>query len=231
MSLAITYLTPDPNWFPDPTQALDDPNGLLAVGGDLTPKRLVSAYCQGIFPWFSEEDPILWWSPDPRSVLIPETYKASRSLQKFMRKQAYDITTDQCFEQVMINCATTREETWISDSMLHAYCRLHELGIAHSVEYWVDKQLMGGLYGLNIGGAFFGESMFSKTSNASKVAFTHLCQLCNELGIEMIDCQVHNSHLASLGAIELDREDFLAKLSKLIRKPVKWQPEIMAEHE
>ncbi|EAT13401.1 leucyl/phenylalanyl-tRNA--protein transferase [Bermanella marisrubri] len=231
MSLAISYLTPDPNWFPNPAQALEDPNGLLAVGGDLTPKRLVSAYCQGIFPWFSEEDPILWWSPDPRSVLIPKTYKTSRSLQKFMRKQEHEVTIDQCFEQVMINCATTREETWINDAMLHAYCTLHELGIAHSVEYWQGKQLMGGLYGLSIGGAFFGESMFSKCSNASKVAFTRLCQLCNELGIELIDCQVHNPHLASLGAIEINRKDFLAKISKLINKPVKWQPEIMAEHE
>ena len=148
-----------------------------------------------------------------------------------MRKQNYKITTDHCFEQVMINCANTREETWISDDMLHAYCALHELGIAHSIEYWENDQLTGGLYGLHIGGAFFGESMFSKSSNASKVAFSHLCQLCRELGIELIDCQVHNPHLESLGAVQIDREDFLRELGKLIHKPVKWQNQLVTEHE
>ncbi|WP_396586564.1 leucyl/phenylalanyl-tRNA--protein transferase [Bermanella sp. R86510] len=222
MTLVISSLNQDISWFPKPDQALEEPNGLLAFGGDLSPERLKAAYSNGLFPWFSEGDPILWWCPNPRSVLYPELFKPSRSLLKFMRNTDYSVHSDTVFENVLDGCATTREDTWITPEMHDAYSQLHQMGTAHSMEYWLDGELRGGLYGLQIGAVFFGESMFSTSDNASKVAFFHLCQHLIQIGVKLIDCQVHNPHLASLGAVEISRDTFLEKLKVLIQQPVEW---------
>jgi leucyl/phenylalanyl-tRNA--protein transferase len=208
--------------FPPVTQALRHPNGLLAAGGDLSPARLLDAYRHGIFPWFSEGDPILWWSPDPRMVLIPAEFKLSNSLRKTLRRGAYELRVDGAFEQVMRACAAPRDGqdgTWIQEEMVRAYCELHRLGYAHSVETWMDGELVGGLYGVSIGKMFYGESMFSRRSDASKIALAHLCAQLQHWGFGMIDCQMNTAHLASLGAREIPRKEFLSRLQELINYP------------
>ncbi|MFZ5797514.1 MAG: leucyl/phenylalanyl-tRNA--protein transferase [Desulfobulbus sp.] len=205
--------------FPPPAMA--EPNGLLAVGGDLSPDRLLAAYSQGIFPWYGEGDPILWWSPAPRLVLFPEEFHLSRRLARLLRQNVFSLSTDRAFRKVMENCAAirsaTRTETWINADMIAAYCRLHQLGFAHSIECWQGSALVGGLYGVLLGRVFFGESMFSSTSNASKVALAGLVRIAGASGIRMIDCQMRTAHLVSLGAREISREDFQRALAKQVQ--------------
>lgn len=204
-------------WFPSPNLALKEPNGLLAFGGDLSPERLLLAYEQGIFPWFNEDEPPLWWSPAPRMVLYPADLKISRSLNKRLKREEFQISFDTCFAQVINQCAISRQATtgtWISADIQTAYNQLHQQGYAHSVEVWQDKQLVGGLYGLALGGIFFGESMFSQVSDASKVALVKLSQHLQQQGFSLIDCQVYSDHLASLGAAEISRELFLQTLAE-----------------
>ncbi len=205
--------------FPPVASALTDPNGLLCAGGDLSPHRLLAAYRCGIFPWYSPGEPILWWSPDPRMVLPPGEIKLSRSLHKTLRNADYQIRLDTAFEHVIAACALAprpgQHGTWITADMQRAYLRLHDLGYAHSVETWRDGRLIGGLYGVALGRAFFGESMFSRERDASKIALAHLCAYLamHEFGI--IDCQMETAHLASLGARPIPRADFLARLTEL----------------
>ncbi len=197
--------------FPPTTEALDEPNGLLAAGGRLDTPTLLQAYRSGIFPWFEERQPVLWWSPDPRSVLFPSELRISRSLRKRLRSDCFTLTSDQSFEAVMRACAAPREGqrgTWIDASMVEAYCSLHEEGYAHSVEVWRDGKLVGGLYGIGLGGVFFGESMFSRESDASKVALVALVRALLAQGGELIDCQIESAHLNSLGARNIPRVDF-----------------------
>ncbi|MCB1877268.1 MAG: leucyl/phenylalanyl-tRNA--protein transferase [Chromatiales bacterium] len=204
--------------FPDVEEALTEPNGLLAVGGDLSPARLLYAYRHGIFPWYSHDQPILWWSPDPRSVLFPERFQLRRSLSKRMRNAGFELRVDTCFADVMRACAAPRkgaDGTWINADMLNAYTRLHQLGIAHSVETWQDGRLVGGLYGLALGRAFFGESMFSQVADASKVALAHLVQGQGPGRFDLVDCQVQSPHLDSLGAVNIPRRDFIALIKRL----------------
>lgn len=204
-------------WFPSPNLALKEPNGLLAFGGDLSPERLLLAYQQGIFPWFNEDEPPLWWSPAPRMVLYPTDIKISRSLNKRLKREEFQISFDTCFAQVINQCAISRQATtgtWISADIQTAYNQLHQQGYAHSVEVWQDKQLVGGLYGLALGGIFFGESMFSKVSDASKIALVKLSQHLQQQGFSLIDCQVYSDHLASLGAAQISRELFLHTLAE-----------------
>lgn len=204
--------------FPDPRDALDDPNGLLAIGGDLSPERLLAAYRRGIFPWFSEGQPILWWSPDPRAVLFPDEFHASRSLRRTLRKNRFTVSVDRAFDAVIAACADRGEATgtWITAGMSAAYRRLHATGHAHSVETWHDGQLVGGLYGVGIGRVFFGESMFSREADASKAALASLAGLCRESAIELIDCQVASEHLARLGSREIPRSEFSRYLARWV---------------
>ncbi|MYL22594.1 leucyl/phenylalanyl-tRNA--protein transferase [Halomonas alkaliantarctica] len=198
--------------FPDTGMALNEPDGLLAAGGKLSPTWLVSAYRQGIFPWYSDGDPILWWSPNPRMVLFPAAFKQRRSLTKRLRHGGFRIALDQQFDTVISNCAAPRRHesgTWITPEMQDAYCRLHQHGIAHSIEVYQHDTLVGGLYGLAMGPVFFGESMFSLTPDASKVALAYLCAAMRQYGGKMIDCQMHTPHLASLGAVTVAREAFI----------------------
>lgn len=208
--------------FPPTSSALtaeEGANGLLAAGGDLSPQRLLAAYQRGIFPWYSPGDPILWWSPNPRMVLIPAQMKISKSLSRTLRNGNYEVRLDSAFAQVIRACSETPREgqrgTWIVPEMQAAYLQLHQLGYAHSVETWIDGKLVGGLYGLALGRAFFGESMFSHVTDASKIALAHLCRYLQERDFEIIDCQMETAHLASLGAHPIPREDFLAQLSVL----------------
>lgn len=197
--------------FPPLHQALDDPNGLLAVGGCLSSERLVNAYSQGIFPWFNDGDPILWWSPNPRLVLFPEKLNVSKRLAKTLRQQKFELTINQDFDAVIENCAQLRadaEGTWISEDMKNAYSRLHRAGFAHSFEAWRNGELVGGLYGVGLGKVFFGESMFHTVSDASKVAFVHCVDYLKSRNFHLIDCQVYSEHLVSLGAEEISRDDF-----------------------
>ena len=201
--------------FPDVASALRDPDGLLAIGGDLSAERLVSAYRRGIFPWYSEGQPILWWSPDPRCVLEPAKVKISRSLSKTIRKKIFRVTFNNAFEDVIHACAEPRDittGTWITGEMLQAYLDLHKNGYATSVECWYDSKLVGGLYGVVIGKVFFGESMFSRMTDASKVTLVHLAQTLESFGFRLIDCQVYSKHLQSLGAIPIQRELFISIL-------------------
>ncbi len=206
--------------FPPLATALSEPNGLLAVGGDLAPERLLAAYRRGIFPWYSPGEPILWWSPDPRMVLFPAEFKVSRSLGRTLRRGGYEVRLDTAFARVIAACAQTprrdQHGTWIVPEMQAAYRRLHELGLAHSVETWVDGELVGGLYGIALGRMFYGESMFSWRSDASKIAVAHLARYLERLGFGMVDCQMHTAHLASLGAREIPRDDFIARLDALV---------------
>jgi leucyl/phenylalanyl-tRNA--protein transferase len=215
--------------FPDAALALLEPNGLLAVGGNLEPASLINAYRNGIFPWYSADQPILWWSPEQRAVLYPEELRVSRSLRKTIRAEPYEIRLDTAFAEVMRACASPRKDgagTWITDEMLDAYVRLHELGIAHSVEAWQDGRLVGGLYGVALGRVFFGESMFFRAADASKIAFITLVRQLSRWGYGLIDCQVPSSHLASLGAQQIPRELFLNHLRELCGSadaPGSWQ--------
>ncbi len=208
--------------FPPVEHAETEPDGLLAVGGDLSPTRLLNAYSRGIFPWFSYDQPILWWSPDPRSILQPANIKISRSLRKTLRNKPYTVTFDKAFSQVMEYCSEPRsytDETWITKEIKTAYTQLHELGYGHSVEVWCDQTLIGGLYGIAIGKAFFGESMFSHQTDASKIALVKLAQRLHKRGYGLIDCQVDSQHLTSLGAQTIERSSFCDLLAKLCNEP------------
>lgn len=211
--------------FPALARALTQPNGLLAAGGDLSASRLLEAYRNGIFPWFSPGDPILWWSPDPRMVLLPSEFKLSASLRKTLKRGNFEVRSNHAFEQVVRACAAPREGengTWIVEEMVAAYCELHRLGHAHSVEVWMEGQLVGGLYGVAIGKMFYGESMFSRRTDGSKIAFAHVVRQLKRWGFGMIDCQMHTPHLASLGAREIPRAEFIFRLQDLINcEPVK----------
>ncbi|MEE9912109.1 MAG: leucyl/phenylalanyl-tRNA--protein transferase [Deltaproteobacteria bacterium] len=205
--------------FPPPELADDD--GLLAVGGDLSIERLVLAYSMGIFPWYSDGNPILWWSPDPRLVLIPGELTVSKTLKQTIRKGMFRVTTDQAFEAVIRGCATIKRKgeqgTWITEEMIEAYIRLHKAGWAHSVESWDGEELVGGLYGVIIGRAFFGESMFAKKTDASKVAFAVYAAELARKGFELIDCQVATEHLKRFGAKEIPRAEFMVRLGKALK--------------
>lgn len=217
------FRLPDEHIFPPPRLAED--SGLLAIGGDLSESRLLLAYSMGIFPWYAEEDPILWWSPDPRLVLFPGELKISRSLRQTVKKQIFKVTLDTAFEEVIGQCASVHRKygggTWITDEMKDAYIQLHRSGYAHSVEAWFDQKLVGGLYGISLGSAFFGESMFTKKSNASKVAFISLVHQLVKWNITLIDCQLTTPHLLSLGGREIPRTKFLAMLKSALLKPAK----------
>ncbi|MNM61982.1 Leucyl/phenylalanyl-tRNA--protein transferase [compost metagenome] len=207
----LTWLSRSNFDFPPLETALHEPNGLLAAGGDLNPQRLIRAYRHGCFPWYQEGQPLLWWSPDPRTVLFPAELHVSRSLAKCLRQQRFRVTIDQAFEEVIRECAAPRDYadgTWITGAMQKAYIELHRKGIAHSVEAWAGNQLVGGLYGLAMGRLFFGESMFSRADNASKVAFVTLAQKLGHAGFALIDCQMPTQHLQSLGARAIPRSDF-----------------------
>jgi leucyl/phenylalanyl-tRNA--protein transferase len=205
--------------FPHVEKALISPNGLLAAGGDLSAVRLLDAYRQGIFPWYNEGDPIFWWSPDPRTVFIPSQFKVSTSLNIVLRKHQFDVAFDRDFEQVMRCCAAPREGangTWISEDIIAAYCELHRIGHAHSVEVYKNGELAGGVYGVSLGRMFYGESMFSNASNGSKIALAHLAKQLARWQFGMIDCQMSTPHLTSLGAIEIPRSKFIERLQELV---------------
>ncbi|RMG34241.1 MAG: leucyl/phenylalanyl-tRNA--protein transferase [Gammaproteobacteria bacterium] len=209
--------------FPDPAQAEEEPNGLLAVGGDLHPRRLLNAYASGIFPWYSDDQPILWWSPNPRTVLYPDAIHVSRSLRKQMRRGGCELRIDSDFEGVIRACAAPRHDdagTWLLPEMQEAYLALHRLGHAHSIELWQDDDLVGGLYGIALGAAFFGESMFSRVPSASRMTLVYLCARMSRFGGSLIDCQVFNPHLARMGACEIPRERFLAELGTALRSSI-----------
>ncbi|MCH8497584.1 MAG: leucyl/phenylalanyl-tRNA--protein transferase [Marinobacter sp.] len=212
----LPWLDPDFLWFPPPDEALRDPDGLLAAGGDLAPERLVLAYRSGIFPWYGENQPILWWSPDPRCVIVPGEEHVSRSLRRTLNQQRFRITSDQAFREVIRRCGSARPEgTWIIPEMIEAYETLHQQGLAHSFEAWNrEGELVGGLYGVALGRCFFGESMFSRETNASKVVFVTLCQQLARWGYRLLDCQVENDHLLTLGAHTIPRTEFLSILQE-----------------
>lgn len=215
------YRLPEEVAFPPPTEA--EPSGLLAVGGDLSPERLLTAYANGIFPWYSEDEPILWFSPDPRFVLRPSALRVSRSLRKRVRRGDYRVTLDTAFADVIARCQATprpgQAGTWITPEMRDAYIALHELGFAHSVEAWRGEELVGGLYGVGLGGLFSGESMFAHAPDASKVAFVWLVRQLERWGVALIDCQIQTDHLERFGAEDLDRDAFLDALPDLVRPP------------
>ncbi len=218
----LTWLRADSLTFPAPDQALTEPEGLLAAGGDLSSERLIHAYSQGIFPWYQDGQPLLWWSPNPRTVMRPDQLHVSRSMQKFMRRAHLVITLDRHFSDVIKACSEPRDytdSTWITDEMQQAYCRLHHLGLAHSVEVWEDGSLVGGLYGVGLGKVFFGESMFSRRSNASKAAFIFLVRQLQQWGYALIDCQMPTEHLFSLGAESISRDAFVQQLQLLCPSP------------
>ena len=222
--MPLTLLDPDnpDQAFPSLRKALDEPNGLLAVGGCLSAKRLLNAYRRGIFPWYNPGEPILWWSPDPRLVLFPDKLVVSRSLRKTIRKNIFSVSFDRAFADVIDGCAGVREEgpgTWITSDINRAYKQLHRLGIAHSAEAWLDGELVGGLYGLTLGRVFFGESMFHTRTDASKVAFVALVERLKEWNFRLIDCQVRTPHLESFGAELVDRNDFIRLLDRYCDAP------------
>lgn len=202
-------------FFPPVEEANED--GILAVGGDLSPARLLLAYKSGIFPWFDDDEPILWWSPEYRMVVFPEEFVVSKSMRNILNRNIFKITFNQNFKEVISNCSSIKRQgqrgTWITEQMIEAYCKLNEMGIAKSIEVWQDEVLVGGLYGIDLGHVFCGESMFSKVSNASKVAFASLVKKLKEENYKLLDCQVHNDHLESLGAREIHREDFMKILT------------------
>lgn len=224
----LTWLQRDELSFPPLEKAMREPNGLLAAGGDLSPERLLAAYRHGCFPWYQDGQPLLWWSPDPRTVLYPDELHVSRSLQKKLRQRLFVITFDQAFQDVIAGCAGPRaytDGTWITTPMRDAYLKLHQLGIAHSVEVWQDEQLVGGLYGLAMGRLFFGESMFSRTTDASKVAFVTLVERLRDWGFQLIDCQMPTQHLASFGARAIPRQVFADTLVRYLDEPssARWE--------
>lgn len=212
--------------FPDPRLA--DPRGILAIGGDLSPERLLLAYSLGIFPWYSRGEPILWWSPDPRMVLWPDQFHAGRSLRKVIKRGQLRVTADTCFAEVIDRCARIprpgQSGTWITAEMKRAYLRLHELGFAHSIETFAGDQLVGGLYGVSLGAAFFGESMFADAPDASKVAFTLAVEAFRGWGFQLIDCQTHTDHLERFGAVEISRDQFMDALSACLVHPTRRGP-------
>ena len=216
--------------FPPVERALRHPNGLLAAGADLSAERLLAAYRRGIFPWYSEGEPVLWWSPDPRMVLVPGEMRVSRSLAKSMRNRGYEVRIDTAFEAVLAGCAGPRRDatgTWLGEEMRAAYARLHRMGYAHSFETWQDGVLVGGLYGLALGRMFYGESMFSRATDASKVALAALARELRLRGYPLIDCQMNTGHLASLGGREIPRSEFLRRLDGLVNyahTPAPWEP-------
>ncbi|GGY84918.1 leucyl/phenylalanyl-tRNA--protein transferase [Marinobacter zhanjiangensis] len=218
---ALPWLDPDQLWFPPAEEALDEPDGLLAIGGDLSPARLLLAYRHGIFPWFSDDQPILWWSPDPRCVLFPDDVHVSRSLRRTLNQKRFRISTDQAFRRIIHLCGSTRPEgTWITDDMEQAYIELHRQGHAHSIEAWNQRdELVGGLYGLAIGRCFFGESMFSLETNASKAVLVHLCGQLKRSGYRLMDCQVESPHLLTMGAQTIPRRAFLTILGENVDHP------------
>ncbi|MDP2570684.1 leucyl/phenylalanyl-tRNA--protein transferase [Vibrio penaeicida] len=232
MKIFLPELSTDRQSFPSTKEALDNPDGLMAMGGDLHPDRLLSAYQQGIFPWYSHNEPILWWSPSIRATFDPKTFKPAKSLKKYFRKSGYEVSINKATREVITLCAETRspEETWLVEEMRDAYKRLASLGHVHSVEVWLKGQIVGGLYGVEIGQVFCGESMFSIQPNASKVALWHFCQHFQRNGGALIDCQLMNAHLQSLGAAECSRADFIDMLEILKTKNVSkqcYQPQIL----
>ncbi|MCS3430800.1 leucyl/phenylalanyl-tRNA--protein transferase [Klebsiella sp. BIGb0407] len=219
--MQLLQLSPDSTAFPAPEKALREPNGLLALGGDLHPARLLAAYQRGIFPWYSPGDPILWWSPDPRAVLPPEQFHLSRSMKRFHRHSPYQVTMNTAFNQVIAGCTDDRTDgTWITPDIIAAYGRLHQLGHAHSIEVWQDDELVGGMYGVAQGALFCAESMFSRRINASKTALLVFCQHFIHYGGKLIDCQVLNEHTASLGVREISRRNYLDLLDSLRSVPI-----------
>ncbi len=227
--IQLHWLEADPQTpFPPLEDALQEPDGLLAAGGDLSPARLLNAYRHGAFPWYSEGEPILWWSPNPRCVLFPEKFKISRSLRKTLKNRLFEVRYDSAFAHVMQGCAEPRpgqSGTWITRDMYRAFLSMHELGYAHSVECWQENRLVGGLYGMAIGRVFFGESMFSRVSDASKVALAHLCDTLLARGFRLIDSQVHTGHLQSLGAEMIPRPRFAEMIKNYTAendRPGKW---------
>jgi len=213
----IPLLGPDPGAFPSVASAMEEPNGLLAAGGDLSVERLLAAYCRGIFPWFGRHDPILWWSPDPRALFVPDRFHVSRSLAKWRRQKRYHITANTAFATVVDGCAAPRgddPETWIVPAMREAFVALHEAGHAHSVEVWQDETLVGGLFGTRIGRAAFGESMFSRAANASKLALAAILVDGIWGEIDFLDTQFATAHLDSLGVTEVSREQFVERLAR-----------------
>lgn len=218
----LTWLRAEDYSFPPLERALRDPNGLLAVGGDLSAERLLAAYRHGCFPWYQDGQPLLWWSPDPRTVLLPHELHVSRSLAKLLRQQRYRVTFDQNFDAVIRACAAPRsyaDGTWITQPMQAAYLKLHQLGHAHSVEVWEGEELVGGLYGLAMGQLFFGESMFSRRDNASKVGFATLVRQLQDWGFVLIDCQMPTEHLHGFGAKAISRVQFSEMLRQFLDTP------------
>jgi len=228
----LTILHDDEVGFPPVSQALTDPNGLLAIGGTLGTARLINAYEQGIFPWYNEDEPVMWWSPDPRCVIYTDQFSVNRSFARFLKKRQFKITLNHAFDQVIEQCAQPRpyqQETWIGDDIIKSYQNLHQAGIAHSVEVWLDDQLVGGVYGIFVGHTFCGESMFSRVTNGSKTALYTLCQWLNKHQVTMVDCQVPNPHLMSLGAQEISRQQFISHLNCVTLRQrqtnIDWQPQ------
>ncbi len=227
--MPIPWIEDEQDDFPPIESALREPNGLLAAGGNLSVARLLTAYSRGIFPWFEEGQPVLWWSPDPRLVMRPGEIRISGSLRRLLRKNIYEVTMDTAFREVVHNCASPRRKstgTWITAEMQRAYGRLHDAGFAHSVEVWLEDQLVGGMYGVALGSVFFGESMFSSVSNTSKLALAYLTRQLHLCNFKLLDCQVSSAHLISLGAIEISRAEFVRELSDCVRisgSSGKWQ--------
>ena len=229
--MPVFELPKDKNLFPHPSWA--EESGLLAIGGDLKPERLVEAYANGIFPWYSEGEPFMWWSLDPRMVLFPEEFKVSGSLRKLIREQKFEVTLNKNFSDVIHHCASVprkkQEGTWITKEMIHAYENLHELGYAQSFESWYDNQLVGGLYGVSLGKAFFGESMFHTMTDASKAAFYYFVDHLKKGGFYLVDAQMYTNHMASLGARLIPRSDYLEKLAKAVKSELPdttfWEPQ------
>jgi leucyl/phenylalanyl-tRNA--protein transferase len=234
MTRAIPWITSNSSTFPDLTTALNEPNGLLAFGDDLSPQRILQAYQNGIFPWFSDGEPVMWWSPDPRGIINISQLVINKTLKKVIKRNTFTVTINKDFNQVISLCADApfrQEETWIVDPMIAAYRLLHEQGKAHSIEVWHNEQLVGGLYGVAVNGYFSGESMFYRQSNASKIALVYLAKLLKSINVEFIDCQMLNPFLANMGCIEVTREQFLEYQSaaKKIIPPINfWQTKTLA---
>ena len=233
MRQTLQFLQLESLAFPSLNHALSEPNGLLAIGGDLSPQRLIKAYSQGIFPWYSNDEPIMWWSPDPRAILVFDDIYINRTLKKVLNRQEFTVSINTDFAQVIKFCANApfrKEDTWIVPSMRAAYIKLHQLGYAHSVEVWQENELVGGLYGIGINGYFSGESMFFKSSNASKVALVSLVNLLRQQGISFLDCQMQNPFLKSMGVSEVSRNEFVIHKEKALNSALDkqfWQPRIL----